>query len=112
VAIFGDSSFFHLSLPAILSAAYNRAPILMLVLDNSATVTSGFQPNPGSGKDLRGGETRRLSIEDISRACGVDLVRTVGPGDGEETLRAAFRDGLAFRGLGLIVLRRPCDRVS
>src|SRR5262249_6821035 len=47
VALFGDSSFFHTTLPAVCNAVANRSDILMVVLDNGATVTSGFQPNPG-----------------------------------------------------------------
>ena len=110
VAIFGDSSFFHSGLPALINAVCNRTPLLMVVLDNSATVTSGFQPNPGSGRGARGDDAPRLSIETIARACGIQSVRTVGPDDGEDELRAAFREGLRLEGHGLIVVRRPCER--
>jgi len=110
VAIFGDSSFFHFALPSLISAVYNQTPILMLVLDNSATVTSGFQPNPGSGKSIRGERAPKLSVEGISKACGVDFVRTIGPDAGEEELRKVFREGLKLDGLGLIVIRKPCER--
>ncbi|MGD9346732.1 MAG: thiamine pyrophosphate-dependent enzyme, partial [Candidatus Aminicenantes bacterium] len=51
VAIFGDSAFFHTTLPAICNAVHNRSNILMIVLDNKATATSGFQPHPGVPRD-------------------------------------------------------------
>ncbi len=54
VALFGDSSFFHSALSAIVNAVVNRSEILMVVLDNGATVTTGFQPNPGVGRDALG----------------------------------------------------------
>src|SRR5262249_7262682 len=43
VALFGDSSFFHTTLPAIANAVHHGSDLLMVVLDNGATVTSGFQ---------------------------------------------------------------------
>ena len=54
VAIFGDSSFFHTTMPAIANAVHHGSDILMVVLDNGATVTSGFQPNPGQPRDALG----------------------------------------------------------
>ena len=80
----------------------------MVVLDNSATVTSGFQPNPGSGRDARGARARRLGIEAVAKACGVEFLRTIGPEGGEAEVRAALREALGWKGIGLVVLRRPC----
>ena len=80
----------------------------MVVLDNGATVTSGFQPNPGVGRDALGRPARQLCIERIAAACGVGFVRGIGPEDLGPGLRALFRQGLAHRGLGLIVVRSPC----
>ena len=77
VALFGDSSFFHSMLPAICNAVVNRSDILMIVLDNGATVTSGFQPNPGVPRDALGRPAPALSIERIAAACGVEFIRTV-----------------------------------
>jgi indolepyruvate ferredoxin oxidoreductase alpha subunit len=110
LAIFGDSAFFHTGVTALINAVHNQTPILMIVLDNSATVTSGFQPNAGSGLDARGGAAPKLSIEGIARACGVEFSWIVGPDDGEEKLRATFREGIKYNGLGLIVVRKPCKK--
>jgi indolepyruvate ferredoxin oxidoreductase alpha subunit len=109
VALFGDSSFFHTSLPAICNAAVNGSDILMVVLDNGATVTSGFQPNPGVGRDARGRPAPRLDMEAIARACGVDFVQTVGPDTLESMLPALFRQVLTKRGLALLILRTICE---
>jgi len=109
VALFGDSSFFHTTLPAIMSAVHNGSDILMVVLDNGATVTSGFQPNPGVGRDALGRPARALEIERIARACGVESVCTVGPADLDARLGEVFHEGLTRRGLSLIVVRTPCD---
>ena len=45
IALFGDSSFFHSSIPAICNVVHNRSQIMMVVLDNAATAASGFQPH-------------------------------------------------------------------
>src|SRR5204863_5851184 len=58
VALFGDSSFFHTTIPAIGNAVHHGSDIVMVVLDNGATVTSGFQPNPGAPRDALGGPAR------------------------------------------------------
>ena len=110
VALFGDSAFFHTALPALCNAAVNRSDILMVVLDNGATVTSGFQPNPGVGRDALGRPAPALSIERIAAACGVGFVRGIGPDARGPALREPFREVLAHRGLGLLVVRTPCDR--
>ena len=110
VALFGDSSFFHTSLPAICNAVANRSDILMIVLDNRATVTSGFQPNPGVGRDALGHPAPVLSIERIAQACGVGYVRGVNADDPESKPREVFREVLAYRGLALLVVRTLCDR--
>jgi indolepyruvate ferredoxin oxidoreductase alpha subunit len=109
VALFGDSSFFHTTMPAIANAVHHGSDILMVVLDNGATVTSGFQPNPGVPRDALGRPAPALDIERIARAIGVESVRTVGPDELDARLRDVFHEGLARRGLALIVVRTSCD---
>ena len=46
VALFGDSSFFHTTMPAIANAVHHGSDILMVVLDNGATVPRGSSPTP------------------------------------------------------------------
>jgi len=110
VALFGDSSFFHSALPAICNAVYNHSSILMVVLDNGATVTTGFQPNASVGIDALGRPAPRLDIERIARACGVEQVHCVGPDSPPEPLRAAFKEAFAQEGLALLIVRVSCDR--
>lgn len=77
VALFGDSAFFHSALPALCHAVASGSPILMVVLDNQSTRTSGNQPHPGVGRDAMGRPSPKLSIERIALACDVPHVRTV-----------------------------------
>lgn len=105
VAIFGDSSFFHSALPAICNAVHNRSNILMVVLDNKATATSGFQPHPGVGKNAVGQEAPSLDIEEIARACGVKNVYTSGLDQTDEKLEGTFREALSLDELTLVIVR-------
>ncbi|WP_295736436.1 thiamine pyrophosphate-dependent enzyme, partial [uncultured Oscillibacter sp.] len=49
VTMCGDSTFFHTILPGLVNAVYHNANMLLIVLDNSATAMTGFQPHPGTG---------------------------------------------------------------
>jgi len=105
VALFGDSSFFHTTLPAICNAVHNNSKILMVVLDNKATASTGFQVNPGVGRDAMGREAPALDIEQIARACGVKKVYTCGPDEIDSTLKDTFRQALSHHDLTLVVIR-------
>ena len=104
VAIFGDSSFFHSALPAICNAAHNRSDILMIVLDNKATATSGFQTHPGVGKNAVGKEAPALDIEEIARACGVSKVFTSSLDKSNPKLEETFREALGIQELTLVIV--------
>lgn len=105
VALFGDSSFFHTALPAICNAVHNRSKILMVVLDNKATAASGFQVNPGVGRDAMGRYAPALSIEQIAQACGVKYVFTSGPEDFDSKLKETFREALSRDDLTLVIIQ-------
>jgi indolepyruvate ferredoxin oxidoreductase alpha subunit len=105
VAVFGDSSFFHTSLPAICNAVHNQSKILMVVLDNKATAASGFQSHPGVGKDAMGRKAPALDMEQIARACGVKYVYTAGPDNLDSALMETFREALSNPNLALVIVQ-------
>ncbi len=105
VAIFGDSSFFHSSLPAICNVVHNQSRILMIVLDNKATATSGFQPHPGVARNALGKEAPALDIENIARACGVRNILSSGLDETGTPLDKTFRDALSLGELVLVIVR-------
>jgi len=111
VAHLGDSTFFHAGIPPLINAVYNKANITMVVLDNSATAMTGFQPHPGTGQTAMGDETVQLKPEDIARACGVKFVEVVDPFDlkaAAKTIEAAIR----FEGPAVVVSRRLCTMIA
>jgi indolepyruvate ferredoxin oxidoreductase alpha subunit len=107
VAHLGDSTFFHAGIPPLVNAVYNKANITMIVMDNSATAMTGFQPHPGTGYTAMGDETVMLKPEEVARACGVKLVEVVDPfnlKEATETIEKAIR----FEGPAVVVSRRLC----
>ncbi len=104
VAIFGDSSFFHTALPAICNAVHNRSNILIVVLDNKATASTGFQPNPGVGRDALGRERPALDIGRIAQACGINRIYEAGPSDLDSALKETFQKALEHPDLALMIV--------
>ncbi len=105
VAIFGDSAFFHTSIPAICNVVHNSSDILMVVLDNKATVTSGLQPHPGVARNAMGRDAPALDIAQIAQACGVQNVYTGSIDEVDRTLTDTFQRALSQKNLTLIVIR-------
>ena len=106
IALFGDSSFFHSSLPAICNVVHNRSDILMVVLDNAATAASGFQPHPGVGRDAMGQNAPSLDIIEIARACGVKHVYEADSKEiSSDQINKIFRKALVHNELSLAVVR-------
>jgi len=105
VAVFGDSAFFHSALPAICNAVHNRSDILIVVLDNRATATSGFQPHPGVARNALGKEAPAVDIERLARAAGIERIFRAGLDDPGLPLHNVFRDALRLRELTLVIVR-------
>jgi indolepyruvate ferredoxin oxidoreductase alpha subunit len=104
----GDSTFFHSGIPPMINAVFNNARITMVVLDNSATAMTGFQPHPGTGLTARGEESLKLKPEEIARACGVKFVEVVDPFDVKKTIEI-MEKAIRFEGPSLVVSRRLCN---
>ena len=104
VAVVGDSTFFHASIPALVDAVYNNHRIIVFVLDNLTTAMTGFQPHPG----VKSGESNNIMIEDVARGCGAKYVKVVDPMN-VEMARKIIKGALAFKGPSVIVLRHICS---
>jgi indolepyruvate ferredoxin oxidoreductase alpha subunit len=107
VAVAGDSTFFHATLPALVNAVYTKANITFLVLDNSWTCMTGHQPSPTTGQDATGKDTASVSIEQVVRSVGINSIETVDAyniAQAKEAIEAA----LEYEGPAVVVLRREC----
>lgn len=110
LAVCGDSTFYHAAIPALVNATYNGADFVMLILDNSATAMTGFQPHPGTGRTAMGDRVSPVDIEALCRALGV-RVETVDPFDLDRTVEVLYGLLQEKRGVRVLVLRQECALV-
>ena len=106
VTMCGDSTFFHTIMPGLVNASYHNANMLLMVLDNSATAMTGFQPHPGTGITAMGDCTQAMSIQKICEAMGCD-VTVADPFDIENTSKIIPKL-LNQDGLKVLIMRQPC----
>jgi indolepyruvate ferredoxin oxidoreductase alpha subunit len=111
LAVCGDSTFFHAVVPALINAVHSRSNFLLIVLDNSATAMTGFQPHPGSPVDAMGFETPKIIIEDLCRAIGLETV-VRDPFDIDDTSLTIYEMLQQQSGPKALVLRHECALVS
>jgi indolepyruvate ferredoxin oxidoreductase alpha subunit len=110
-AVIGDSTFLHSGISALISAVYNRANILVLIMDNASTAMTGHQPTPLTGITAQGEEGGKVNLEDICRACGITSLEVVDPFNHELTERI-IREKLEIEGVNVIISRRPCVLIA
>ncbi len=103
VAVIGDSTFFHAGIPALASAIYNNSPTTTIILDNGTTGMTGQQGNPGSGQTLQGTQGRRVPIEPVVRAMGIEAVWHVAALD-EPAVDQAIKEALAVKDKPSVVI--------
>jgi indolepyruvate ferredoxin oxidoreductase alpha subunit len=108
ISICGDSTFFHASLPGLISAVYNKSNFIQIVLDNETTAMTGTQAHPGVGYNLLGEEAPLIDIGAVCRAIGTP-VTTVDPFDIKGTT-AAIRNLLKMDGgVRVLIVKRMCE---
>ena len=111
-ATIGDSTFFHMGVPGLISAVYNKHAFVLCVLDNSVTAMTGGQSNPGlEGKLRKNDRGAALSLETTARGCGVTHVETVDPYDiatCESAVKRAWEHAKTHEAPAVVIYKRPC----
>jgi indolepyruvate ferredoxin oxidoreductase alpha subunit len=111
IAVCGDSTFYHAAMPALANARYNSANFLLLLLDNSATAMTGFQPHPGTGFTATGKEAPVIDLKAICEVLGAH-VEVVDPFDVAATIETLLRLLQDEKGVKVLILQRECALVS
>lgn len=114
VSVIGDSTFLHTGINGLIEMAYNPPPTghIILVLDNGTTAMTGQQENPGTGRNIDHNPARRILIEDLARACGIEDVRVFHPTREADALRTALAEACEDDRLHFFVARQPCVLIS
>ena len=109
IAVCGDSTFYHAAIPALINALHHKSDFLMIILDNSATAMTGFQPHPGSPVNAMGFDAPPVVIEDLCGSLGPEVV-IKDPFNLEETATTIY-DMLQQSGAKVLILRQECALV-
>jgi indolepyruvate ferredoxin oxidoreductase alpha subunit len=110
VSVIGDSTFLHSGLPGLVEMAYNPPETghVLMILDNGTTAMTGQQEHPGTGRQLDGEGTHKVSFEAMARASGIRNVFTINPVRERAMLKAVLADSLQKDELTVIIARSPC----
>ena len=111
IAVCGDSTFYHAAMPALANAYYNGSNFLLLLLDNSTTAMTGFQPHPGTGETATGEEAPVIDLKAICEVFGAH-VEVADPFDLAATSETILRLLQEEKGVKVLILKRECALVS
>ncbi len=107
IAVCGDSTFFHAVLPGLANAIHNESDMILVVLDNSGTAMTGFQPHPGTSVGAARQVLPALDIQSICQSMGA-RVAVADPFNFSEA-RKTIADLMEDEGrVRVLILRQPC----
>ena len=107
----GDSTFFHSGLAPLANMVHNESRGCVILMDNYTTAMTGHQDNPGTEyKVLRTNKARKIEIEPLVRALGVEMVKTVNAFDVKE-VEEALKECLAFNGPSVLITSGACFQI-
>ncbi len=107
VAVIGDSTFMHSGMTGLCDIAYNKGISTVLILDNRITGMTGHQPNPLTGRTIKGEPTVEADLELLCKAFGIRRVRSVDPFD-LGGCKTALEEELAAAEPSVIIVKRAC----
>jgi indolepyruvate ferredoxin oxidoreductase alpha subunit len=107
LAVCGDSTFFHAVMPALANAIYNQSNITLVVLDNSGTAMTGFQPHPGLMKNAAGDSIPGIDIVKICESMGANVIVS-DPFDTQKTQETLLNLLENKKGVNVLILKKLC----
>jgi len=107
LAVCGDSTFYHAAMPALVNAVHNKSNITIILLDNSGTAMTGFQPHPGIDRNVLDQEVPSMDIAKICEGIGarVEIRDPFNLQETRDTLNELMEDK---SGAKVLVLRQAC----
>ena len=107
VAVIGDSTFFHSSIPPVLNIVHNGGKSTIIILDNATTAMTGQQDHPGVELKLDGNSGIKVDIEGVVRAVGVTDVHKVNAFN-VKAVKKVFKEALGYHGPSVVIVEGPC----
>jgi indolepyruvate ferredoxin oxidoreductase alpha subunit len=106
ISMMGDSTLFHLGLPGLVNAAYQKSDQVIVLGDNRTTAMTGFQPHAGSGVDIYGAPSPRVDLEKLGQSLGIK-VHSVDPYDLKESYQTLLQ-AVEEEGVSLVIASKAC----
>ena len=100
IALIGDSTFLHSGMSPLAEAINYDSNLLLIVFENSWIAMTGHQP-------VLGLTDKKLSIEQICRALGVQWLKVEDSYDPKKLMRT-IQEGLNVQGLKVLIIKREC----
>jgi len=110
LAVVGDSTFYHATIPALINGIYNQSDFVLVILDNNATAMTGFQPHPGTGMTAMGEPAKVVSMQALCRSLGA-RVEVCDPFNIEGTTTTLLEMMADGGGAKVVIMRRECELV-
>ncbi len=110
IATIGDSTFYHSGVPGLINSLYNKSAFVLVILDNSTTAMTGFQPTPATGQ-LNSGQGTIVSIENILKGLGIKFLKIINPSEIEnsvKTIKNAWQFAIENETVSVIIAKAPC----
>jgi indolepyruvate ferredoxin oxidoreductase alpha subunit len=106
IATLGDSTFFHSGIPPLINAIQHGSDLTVIVMDNSWTAMTGFQPNPNTGLNALNQPATRISVQQIVEALGV-YWKIVKPYEVDNAIETIV-DAVKRPGVKVIIAQEEC----
>jgi len=113
IAMLGDSTFFHASLPGLLNIVHNKSNPLIIIFDNGITAMTGHQPHLGTPLKFKTHNGKsKIKIENILKAIGIKNIAIFDPVSQNKALRDKIKKWLSQKEAAVIICRHPCVYIN
>ncbi len=107
IAMVGDSTFWHATMPGLVNAIHHNDDLTLIILDNEVTAMTGQQPDPGRDYNAGGQPAKPLVLEKVIEAMGISDITIVDPYQVKAAV-VPIKQALSRKGPNVIISRRAC----
>ncbi|MDP8229354.1 MAG: FAD-dependent oxidoreductase, partial [Candidatus Electryoneaceae bacterium] len=104
VALVGDGTVFHSSIPSLINAVYTKANITVIIFDNRTIGMTGQQYNPGT---IQFEGNIPINLHELLKGIGIQHIETVDPNDVAQSVNAIL-DALKYQLVAVVIAKSPC----